>query len=266
MNQIAVIEKRVTPVTQEAGALVIKSAEQKGLAVDKIRIIKALRKEVEDTFNPIIEKAHSAHKEAVSQRKKFTDPLDEAERIIKRKIGDYDQYLEDEARREAEKLAEIARREKEKAIDKANKRLEALMAKSGDLSGQIKTIETELRQPDLSDEEREILSAKLNTLMARLDNTNRQAREKETVIETIASAPAPNVIVDNAEKVAGLSSKAVLIPEVFNPLALCKAIVDERAPVGLIKAWDIVLLKKLVNSGMVIPGVKTTQERTVKVR
>ena len=34
--------------------------------------VKGIKKEVDSTFDPIIEKAHSAHKEALAQKKKFS--------------------------------------------------------------------------------------------------------------------------------------------------------------------------------------------------
>ena len=47
---------------------------------------KDLRAKIAETFDPIISKAHAAHKEAVGQKKKHDDPLEQAQRIIKGKM------------------------------------------------------------------------------------------------------------------------------------------------------------------------------------
>lgn len=78
-------------------------------ANDFLLEIRELRKEVDSTFKPIIERAHQAHKEALAQKKKYDKPLEEAESITKRVIAVY--------------LSEVERKRKE-AIEK--QRLESL--------------------------------------------------------------------------------------------------------------------------------------------
>lgn len=87
------------------------------LAADALRGIKLLRDEIEQTFGPIVKKAHEAHKEAVAQRKKVEAPLEEAERIFKGNISGY--LIEQERiRLEAERKArEEAERLQAEAIE-----------------------------------------------------------------------------------------------------------------------------------------------------
>ena len=75
-----------------------------GLLLD----VKALRRRFDDEFDPAIARWHAGHKAAVAQKKKFTDPLDEAERIIKPRITAY-LVEQDNIRLEAERAAERAR-------------------------------------------------------------------------------------------------------------------------------------------------------------
>jgi hypothetical protein len=77
--------------------------------------IKALRKEIAETFNPIITKAHEAHQEALAQKKRHETPLIEAEGIIKRALSDYDterQRKADEERRRLEAQARALEEER----------------------------------------------------------------------------------------------------------------------------------------------------------
>jgi hypothetical protein len=76
-------------------------------------VIKDLRKEIDATFDPIIKKAHEAHKEAVAQKKKVDAPLVEAEGIIKPRIAAWNAEQERLRREEEARLREIARKEEE---------------------------------------------------------------------------------------------------------------------------------------------------------
>ena len=88
--------------------------------------VKAMRKQINETFDPIIRKAHDAHKEVISKKKTFETPLIEAERIIKGEIGAY-MTEQDRIRREAE---EKARREREEAERKAKEEEERRLQKA----------------------------------------------------------------------------------------------------------------------------------------
>lgn len=75
--------------------------------------IKALRKEVDAAFDPIITKAHEAHKEACGQKKRAETPLVEAETILKRGLVAYETQQEQIRRDEELRLQDIARKEEE---------------------------------------------------------------------------------------------------------------------------------------------------------
>jgi len=93
--------------------------------------IRKLRKEINEAFNPIIEKAHAAHKEALSTKKRFDQPLIEAELIVKPQISNYMAMLA-RKQREAEAAAEKA--EEEKRLKEEKQLAAAIEAEdSGDL-------------------------------------------------------------------------------------------------------------------------------------
>lgn len=58
--------------------------------------IKKLQESVKNAYNPVIEKAHSAHKEAIAQRDKYLTPLVECEKKLKNIISVYEHKKEQE--------------------------------------------------------------------------------------------------------------------------------------------------------------------------
>lgn len=80
--------------------------------------IKSLRKRFDEEFDPGIKEAFAHHRTLVAQKKKWTDPLDEAERAIKPKIAGY-LVEQDRIRLEAERAAERARIQAEKEANEA---------------------------------------------------------------------------------------------------------------------------------------------------
>lgn len=122
---IAVIEQqqvteRALTWPQRAGALTIQSPESYTEAGEMLKDIKALRKEVDAAFDPIIAAAHAAHREACSQKKRAETPLAEAEQILKRGLITYDTEQEQIRRGEERRLQELARQEEEvRRLDEA---------------------------------------------------------------------------------------------------------------------------------------------------
>lgn len=112
MNTQEITEKALT-VPEQANALIITTPEQYQAAADMLLNIKAIQKEIDATFDPIVKKAHEAHKEAVAQKKKVETPLKEAEAIIKPKMVKYDTEQEAIRRAEEERLRAIALKEEE---------------------------------------------------------------------------------------------------------------------------------------------------------
>jgi hypothetical protein len=102
MSAIHELEAQALSVPDRAKGLVIETDEQFVKAGELLKAIKALRAEIDQTFDPIIGKAHEAHKEAIAQKKKVDAPLVEAEGLLKPRIA---RYLEDQERkRRAEEL------------------------------------------------------------------------------------------------------------------------------------------------------------------
>lgn len=130
---------RALAVVEEAKAMKVVSPETYKLAVGYGQGLKALRKEVSETFDPIISKAHAAHKEAVAQKKKYTDPIDEADAIVNRAATAY--KIEED--RKAEEAEALLRAKELKAVEEA--RLAEAVALEA--AGDVETAERHLELP-----------------------------------------------------------------------------------------------------------------------
>lgn len=96
-------------------SIAVNSQEDLQRAAAFLMQIKQTKDKVEHSFNPIIEQAHKAHKEAITRRNEYLIPLENAEKITKQKISIY--VTEQERIKEQEKqrqLAEMRRQEEER--------------------------------------------------------------------------------------------------------------------------------------------------------
>jgi hypothetical protein len=93
------------------------------MAAEHLQAIKALQAEADQTFDPIISKAFAAHKEALAQKKRITEPLNQAEGMLKRNMGVYAQEQArlrmEEERRLREQAEREAAEEREREIEAA---------------------------------------------------------------------------------------------------------------------------------------------------
>lgn len=139
MESLQVLRERALSFSQKASSIIIHDAASLKIANDFVLAVKVMRKEISDAFNPIIEKAHRAHKEAIAQKNKYEQPLVRAENAIKLQIGVYVRTKEEE-RREAERKA----REEEQKRLQAETEVEA-EAQRFENAGYIKEAE-EIRE------------------------------------------------------------------------------------------------------------------------
>ena len=108
------VETQALAVVDEAKALAVTTDDEYELAATFLKErCKAVQKEINATFDPIIKKQHAAHKEAVAQKNRIAGPIKEAERVVKFAMSTYWQQkekerlaLEAEARKRAREEAE----------------------------------------------------------------------------------------------------------------------------------------------------------------
>lgn len=75
--------------------------------------IKTIRKNIAETFDHLIKSAHDQHKSIIAEKKKHDTPLNDAERIVKLKMGTYTQEQERIARQEQQRKEREAREAEE---------------------------------------------------------------------------------------------------------------------------------------------------------
>jgi len=258
-NSLEKLEQRIDQVKVATG-LIVKDSEGIALARNMVQDIRRLKKEIEDTFDPIIQKAYQAHKEAVAQKKRYIEPLEKAEAIIRQKITDCVTEIERRQREEAEK----ERRAREQALERERKRLDKLCEKAVSLYQELEIIENELKREGLSEIEIAALEARRNAVLARIQQSDEQIIEKQAAIQEKASEPVTAVL-RPAVKLAGFSiveDKEVII---VNAIALIKAVAEGKVPVSII-TFDMKAIKKLVTAGMTLPGVAVQTKKSLRVK
>lgn len=112
------IDVKAEACVSEARAIVVRSEPTYLKAVDFLKGLKRIQGMIDDTFDAPIKAAHDAHKSIVAAKKKHSEPVAEAERLIKAKVGTWAQEQE-RVRREAE---EKARKEQERLEAEARKK------------------------------------------------------------------------------------------------------------------------------------------------
>jgi len=133
------VEEKALSIVDQAKAVKVTDAESYTAAGELFKSIVEMMKEVDSTFDPIIEAAHKSHKAALEQKKKYYDPLDKAKRSVKGLLSDYDREQERKKREEEARLREIARKEEEE-----RKLAEALAAEA---AGEKEEAEAIMEEP-----------------------------------------------------------------------------------------------------------------------
>jgi hypothetical protein len=124
------LEKRTLSFPQKAQTIRITDTPSLQKANDFLSAIKALQKEISETFDPLIKKAHEAHRAILDRKKKYEEPLIQAEKTIKPQIARYYSELE-RIRKDKEEKNRI---EKEEAERKEREQLEKMEKKAAALA------------------------------------------------------------------------------------------------------------------------------------
>lgn len=259
------VKKDVSLFVEVARELIIKSEKELITARDNIRAGRALKDKITEWFKPLKAAAQAAHKALCDKEKAELDPVSEGINIYNTKITEYQLAEQKRIEEENRKAEEAARKKKEAAQKKAQDRIDALADKCLSQNEQIAELQASLNNPDMSNDEREIIEAKINTLTVCIDNTKIDIVKAQTKIEGIIEAPAPAPVA-YATKVQGIGNlKPVLEPTVMNPYVLLAAVANKTVPIDIVK-FDMVKIKRLVNAGMNLPGVVTTSSHKTNVR
>ena len=112
----------------KANAMVVVDNQTNSVATDFIKVIKRFQDEIKAELRPAIEKAYELHRHLTSQEKRLLAPLQEAEKAIKTKVGNF--LAAEEAKRQEEQrkvtaIAEAAERKRKEALEAQAKAHEA---------------------------------------------------------------------------------------------------------------------------------------------
>lgn len=107
------VEEKALSIVDQAKAVKIVDNQSYVAAGGVWKAIGDMIKEVKDTFDPICDAAHKAHKQAVEKRSKYLNPLTSAQRSVKGLMAAYDAELERIRREEQARLEAIARKQAE---------------------------------------------------------------------------------------------------------------------------------------------------------
>jgi hypothetical protein len=256
------LQQQLTPLVIRAKTVIVSSDEELVVAKEIAQTVKAFQKEINDTFDPIINKTRQAHKEALAQKKRHMDPLVEAEDRIKLLIGNYLTFVENEKKKEAERLAELARQEREAELRKIQSEIDGKLSQYSSVEEKIVALQTAMADAD--QDRFALIDAKLSALYAEQENLTSKAAEVQELVNVLNLVP-PQYVNIAAPKVKGLSSRVNRIPQVVNAMALIKAVASGEVPPTVIE-FNMSNIKKLVNAGMKLPGVSVTEQRNVSVR
>ena len=89
MTQANELQKNINDIVLVARNFIVETPEQVTQASIVLKQCKTRLDEIDATFNPIIEKAHSAHKEALAQKKKHSEPIETAKKHIGNLVAQY---------------------------------------------------------------------------------------------------------------------------------------------------------------------------------
>ncbi|MEN6310773.1 MAG: hypothetical protein ABFD80_04465 [Acidobacteriota bacterium] len=124
------VRQKALAIPETARSIEIVDTDSLTRANDFKLDIEAMMKKVKETFDGPIEHAHALHKSLIAQKKKYLDPLEAAQKIIKPKISDY-LAEQDRKRMEAQRTATLAEEQARQIADKASDKAWDL-AKKGD--------------------------------------------------------------------------------------------------------------------------------------
>ena len=109
------VSTRALTIPEQANAVKIVDPDSYVRASGLWQDIRALRKQVSDTFTPIIQKAHAAHREALDRKAAVDAPLETAEKTVKKAMNAWDEEQERIRQAEQRRLQEEARKREEEA-------------------------------------------------------------------------------------------------------------------------------------------------------
>lgn len=257
------VSREVVSVEAQAKALKVVDAKSYLDAGELWKSIKALRKKVADTFDPLVKKAFELHKNAVATKKENDSPLEAAERMVKQAMSNYDLEQERIRRAEEARLAEIARKEEE-----ARRQAELARLAAEKKAEEDRLMEAALAAEMAGDQEQaEALSTAAVTV-------GEEAKQEAAAIQAEPVYVAPVVLAKTTPKLAGGPVYTTRwSASVTDIKALCLAIgtgkastefvigLDRNKETGIVTSPSLNKQAVSLMNTMCIPGVQAISKR-----
>ena len=113
------LDRQVSLIEQQASDVVVASEEDFVLAGELTKQVKEMQKKVTDYWEPMRKSTYEAYSAVNQHKKEMLDPLASAEKILKRKMGDYTIEQERRRREQEEAMRKAAAAEMDRKLDEA---------------------------------------------------------------------------------------------------------------------------------------------------
>lgn len=113
------LDRQVSLIEQQASDVVVASEEDFVLAGELTKQVKEMQKQVTDYWEPMRKSTYEAYSAVNQHKKQMLDPLASAEKILKRKMGDYTMEQERIRREREEAMRKAAEAEMARKLEEA---------------------------------------------------------------------------------------------------------------------------------------------------
>lgn len=247
------VEEKALSIVDQAKAVKVIDSETYTAAGIMWKSIGDMIKEVKDTFDPICEAAHKAHKAATEKRSKYLDPLTNAQKSVKALMSAYDAEQERIRKADEERLRKIAEDK-----EKERRRIEQERLDAERKAEEDRLLAEAQAAKDRGDNE----TAELLTNAA--VETSEAIKEQSAAIAQEPIYVAPVVVPKTTPKMAGGPVyREVWAAEVTDIKALCLAVATGKASPECVTGNMVALNRMAValKGTMNIPGVKAYSKR-----
>ena len=128
--KVAELQKQANGIELQAEMMAVSDDNTYKAAGEFGRLIKQRTSDITDFFKPLKDAAHKTHKEICDKEKSMLDPLKNAEKILKKEMGDYAAAVERKRREEEARIKAEAEAESRRALEEALK-----LESEGDVGG-----------------------------------------------------------------------------------------------------------------------------------
>ncbi len=249
-NKMAII----SPMLDRALSLQVVTKEDVDVARAFGKEINAMIKVVVEDFRPTKQAIDASKKVVLQQENNHLEPLEKAKTIVSQKIGAWDTAERNRIAEEARLRQQEEERRRQAALETARKKLDTLMAGMTENQGAVKTLENMLGNPATTAEEAEIIRSQIRTLQSKIESTIERAQAVEMKVEEV-NQPVLQPDVINIKTATGVNQEKAITGIKTRLLVKYLASPDCTLDPESIVKWNEGQIKKLINSGMNLPGV-----------